>query len=306
MTFAAQLTESKKHIKASSVQTYLRNIKRLRKVFHSLPIPEKESSWLTSKKMFAWFDKQPLHVRRHLATASNTALAVYKKPSEKWKTRQKSAMTEFDDDRRKRLLTDKQKKNMPEKGFDSIKRVVSNMKRELRHILTKKNDSWTLPELLRVQELVILSLYYDYPLRLDYADLETKKTDKNCIYKQKKKPRGWHIQLTEFKTQKTLGTKIFKLNMSNQRLLNKFIPATQRLTTHGYLLSNNGAGKMTKQALSKKIMAITRKRIGRSFSVQLLRVLYAMKNRDVIETAKTVADKLLHSQTQSLSYAKKD
>ena len=156
------------------------------------------------------------------------------------------------------------------------------------------------------RRLLILSLYYDYPLRLDYADLETKKTDKNCIYKQTKKPRGWHIQLTEFKTQKSLGTKIFKLNVSNQRLLNKFIPATQRLTTHGHLLSNNSAGKMSKQALSKKLMGITRKRIGRSFSVQLLRVLYAMKNRDIIETAKAVSDKLLHSQAQSLSYAKKD
>ena len=45
--------------------------------------------------------------------------------------------------------------------------------------------------------------------------------------------------------------------------------------------------------------------IRKTFSVQLLRILYAMRNRDVIESAKEVSDKLLHSQAQSLQYAKK-
>ena len=63
---------------------------------------------------------------------------------------------------------------------------------------------------------------------------------------------------------------------------------------------------MSKQVLSKRLMEITRKKIGKSFSVQLLRILYAMRNRDVIETAKEVSEKLLHSQKQSLMYAKKD
>lgn len=58
--------------------------------------------------------------------------------------------------------------------------------------------------------------------------------------------------------------------------------------------------------IPNRLMKITKARIGRSFSVQLLRILYAMSKRDVIESAKEVSQKLLHSQEQSLQYAKKD
>ena len=80
------------------------------------------------------------------------------------------------------------------------------MKRELRHVLKKATGEWSRSELLRVQDLIILSLYYDHPLRLDYATLNIGKTDKgNSIYKNMHKPRGWFIQLKEYKTAKTMG-----------------------------------------------------------------------------------------------------
>ena len=213
-------------------------------------------------------------------------------------------MEQFDENRRKRILTDKQKQKMPDKGFDSLKKVIKQMKKELRHVL---QNIKTLSDLLRVQDLIILSLYYEIPLRLDYATLRTENTKKsNSIYKNKKKPAGWHIELHDFKTSKSLGPKKFRLSAANQRLLNKFVPAVKSLTDHGFLLTNKKGAKMSKQVLSKTLMKLTKARIGKEFSVQLLRILYAMRNRDVIETAKEVSDKLLHSQQQSLLYAKKD
>ena len=304
MTFITKLRDKKSTLKVSSQDTYIRNIKRLRKVKHELPIPESDSKWLNSKPLFQWYDKQPLSVRRHMATAANIALSIYGKDSKEWKKRQRKSMEQFDEERRKRVLTDKQKSKIPEKGFDALKKVVAQMKRELSHIIKKISS---LSDLLRVQDLIILSLYYEYPLRLDFATLKTTPTKtSNSIYKNKKKPAGWHITLNEFKTAKSLGSKTFKLGSANQRLLNKFVPAVRDLTKHGYLLSNQKGAKMSKQVLSKKLMKLTKARIGKQFSVQLLRILYAMKNRDIIESAKEVSSKLLHSQEQSLQYAKKD
>ena len=303
MSFESKLREKKSKLKVSSQDTYLRNIRRLRKVKHSLPIPTSDSKWVLEKGLYTWYDSQPLSVRRHMSTAANIALQLYGKEDKEWRKRQVKSMEQFDEDRRKRLLTDKQKARMPEKGFDSLKRVVAQMKRELKHVINKVDN---LKDLLRFQELVILSLYYSLPLRLDYATLKTEKGKFNCIYKNQKKPRGWHILLEDFKTVKSLGSKTFKVSMQNQRLLNKFIPAVQKLTTHGYLLTNRKGEKMSKQVLSKTLMRITKARIGKSFSTQLLRILYAMRNRDVIESAKEVSDKLMHSQAQSLQYAKKD
>ena len=303
MSFKDKLNKVKKDIKQASRDTYLRNIRRLRKVKHELPIPDTHK-WLVEKPLVAWFDKQPLNIRRHLATAAQTALKVYGKESEAWSKRQSAAMKEFDDDRRKRQLTEKQKKQMPKDGFDSLKHVISSLRKELKHLMSAPKE-WSLKDLLRVQELVIISLYYDYPLRLDYADIHINSEEGNFLKKNTRKPQGYFIILREFKTASSLGQQKFKLNRTNQRLLNKFIPQLRRLTKHGFFLTNTTGNKMSKQVLSKTLQASTKKRIGREFSVQLLRILFAMKNRGVIESAKEVSKKLLHSQEQSLMYAKK-
>ena len=305
MKFVDKLREKKSSLKKSSQDTYIRNIKRLRKVNGELPIPESDHKWLLAKSLFSWYDKQPLSVRRHMSNAANIALGVLGKEDKRWKKRQRTSMEEFDEHRRKRELTPAQKAKMPAKGFDSLKKVVAQMKKELRHVLAGIES---LSDLIRVQDLVILSLYYELPLRLDFATLSTKENVKsaNSIYKNRKKPAGWHIVLREFKTAKSLGSKTFKLGTANQRLLNKFVPAVKKITDHGFLLTNRKGGKMSKQVLSKTLMKLTKARIGKAFSTQFLRILYAMKNRDVIESAKEVSDKLLHSQEQSLQYAKKD
>jgi len=304
-TFISKLRDKKSNLKKSSQDTYIRNIKRLRRVNGELPIPIKDSKWLISKSMFQWYDNQPLSVRRHMSNSANIALAIYGKENKEWKQRQRKSMDEFDEQRRKRELTPAQKEKIPAKGFDSLKKVVSQMKRELKHVIANVSS---LSDLTRFQNLIILSLYYELPLRLDYATLSigTNSQKTNAIYKNKKKPQGWHIVLHDFKTAKSLGSKTFKLGSANQRLLNKFVPAVLKLTDHGFLLTNRKGGKMSKQVLSKTLMKLTKSRIGKSFSTQLLRILYAMKNRDVIESAKEVSDKLMHSAKQSLQYAKKD
>ena len=303
MTFREKLDKIKKDIKPASRDTYARNIRRLRKVKGKLPIPD-SASWLTEAPLIKWFDAQPLSIRRHLATAAKVALQVYGKESSQWNERQKKAMEEFDTNRRKRQLSDKQRTQMPKDGFDSLKHVISSLRKELKHLLSEPKK-WELKDLVRVQELIIVSLYYDFPLRLDYADLHIDSEEDNYIKKSSRKPRGYFIKLIDFKTSKSLGEQTFKLNRNNQRLLNKFVPQVKRLTKHGFLLTNKSGNKMTKQVLSKQLQHTTRKRLGRTFSVQLLRILYAMKNRGVIESAKEVSRKLLHSQEQSLLYSKK-
>jgi len=301
-SFGEKLRAFKKGIRKSSVETYLRNIRRLRRVFSSEPIPS-NASWLLAPKLIAWYDEQTLSVRRHLATAA-IALGAYGKKSEKWQKRHTKSIEEYDAQRKKRTLSDAQKKLIPAKGFDSLKRAITHMRRTLKHVLS--NGIKTLSELLRVQDLLILSLYFDYPIRLDYATLKLGRQDKeNSIYRQKKKPRGWHMRLVDFKTSDSLGEKTFKFNVSNQRLLTKFVKGTEELTIHGYLLTNRSGKKMSKQALSKRLMKITSDKIGKKFGVQFLRILYAMRARGIIESAQKVSEKLMHSSDQSLLYAKK-
>ena len=306
MTFQEKLRKSKKSVKQSTIDTYGRNIRRLRKIKNELPIPVDSHKWLISKELIDHVKKLPLNQRRHLCTAATVALGVYGETNATWKKMQHESMKEFDEERRQRKLSVKQKGKIPAKGFDSLRVVISNMKRELRHILSKDLTEWSFDDLYRVQDLLILSLYYDRPLRLDYATLQIGTGDRgNTLAKNMKKPRGWHITLRDFKTKDSMGEQKFKLNTSNQRLMNKFNIARHRLVKHPNLLSNRNRGPMSKQVLSKRLLTLTRKRIGKSFSTQLLRILYAMKHRGILESAKKVSEKLLHSQEQSLQYAKK-
>ena len=85
-TFEEKLRKYKSNIKQSSQETYIRNIKRLRKVHDTLPIPEKDSSWVKKKKLLDWFDNQPLNVRRHLSNAAVITLQVLgDKNNSEWK-----------------------------------------------------------------------------------------------------------------------------------------------------------------------------------------------------------------------------
>ena len=106
-------------VKSSSIDTYARNIRRLKKLKGELPIPPADHKWLVKKDLLEHVKKMPLNQRRHMATAASVALSVYGKTSEAWKKIQHEAMKQFDEERRQRKLSSKQKSKMPAKGFDS-------------------------------------------------------------------------------------------------------------------------------------------------------------------------------------------
>ena len=100
-TFFDKLKKNRTNIKESSLNTYIRNIRRLYKVYNKLPIPPSNSKWL-NKKLLKWFDDQSLSVRRHLANAAIISLKVYDKDDDQWQKRHIAAMKEFEEKREKR------------------------------------------------------------------------------------------------------------------------------------------------------------------------------------------------------------
>ena len=100
-TFFDKLKKNRTNIKESSLNTYIRNIRRLYKVYNKLPIPPSNSKWL-NKKLLKWFDDQSLSVRRHLANAAIISLKVYNEDDNEWQKRHIAAMKEFEEKREKR------------------------------------------------------------------------------------------------------------------------------------------------------------------------------------------------------------
>ena len=160
---------------ASTVKTYKNNMKRLSRLagFETVPVSGK---WLKKKKLLKSFDKLSLSARRVLSVAAVKLSQMYKqeKPLE-WTERLAKAAAEYDEEREKGKKTDREKDNWPKDGYDAIGRAATEFKKTVSKYFGKKDP--TAFELYKIQKYVILKLYSQHALRLDWADVFLGKKD---------------------------------------------------------------------------------------------------------------------------------
>ena len=159
----------------STIKTYKNNMKRLSRLagFETVPVSGK---WLKKKKLLKSFDKLSLSARRVLSVAAVKLSQMYKqdKPID-WTERLAKAAAEYDDEREKRKKTDREKENWPKDGYDAIGRAATEFKKTVSKYFGKKDPSAF--ELYKIQKYVILKLYSQHALRLDWADVFLGKKD---------------------------------------------------------------------------------------------------------------------------------
>ena len=290
----------------SSINVYVRNLYRLAGLAGKKKIP-KTARWLASKKLMNSYEKQPLNIRRMLSIAAVKAMKMYgKESSGGWGEYLVRSTEEYEKERDARRKTKREKERWPEKGYDSLKDVAKKLKKEVSSLSSKKELSPS--ELYKLQKYVIISLYSEHALRLDWADVRlekpTKSQDKNFLHKFPRK--GWILTMRKFKTSKSMGEVEIKMSRATSLVLSMFVPKVKANTTHGYLLTNSTGGKLTRSGLSKILIRLTKKHLGAAIGSQIIRVLKSTKFRKQAETNEKLAQELMHSTKQQLQYSKKD
>ncbi len=215
------------------------------------------------------------------------------------------AASEYDNEREKRKKTDREKENWPKDGYDAIGRAATVLKKTVSKYFGKTDP--TAFELYEIQKYVILKLYSQHALRLDWADVFLGKKDseqKNYLYKHPRK--GWTLVMRKYKTSKFLGEQEINISRPASLVLSMFIPKVKSATTHGYLLSNKGGSKMTRSNLSKILIRLTEKLLNKRIGSQIVRVLKATKQRKSAEANAALSKEMMHGKEQHLLYAKKD
>ena len=293
----------------STVTTYLHNIFRL----YRMLVPEADklpatSSWLFQKKLLKKHDSQKLSARRVLSLAAIKANRAYgneQDKSEQWYQRMKKTAEEYEENRDKRVKSAREQERWPKQGYDALKTASDKLKKEIKPLLSRTED---LKGLYKLQRYVVLKLYSEHALRLDWADVKVSKPSKdekwNYLFKDNRK--GWTLLLRKYKTEKFMGEQKLKIARPAALALTMFVPKVQRLTDHGFLLSTKAGKKLSRTGLSLFLSRLTEKYVGKRLSAQIIRVLKATKYRAETEKSAEIAKEMLHGSKQHMQYTKKD
>jgi len=293
------------NVTEQTLYVYLRNVTRLYKLTHETDTVPATGAWLSEKKLYDTFDKLDLSKRRLLSVAAVKAAKAYGVKDEEWQKRLAKASDAYDKHRVKRKITEKEKSKWPD-SLDALHKAAKQQKIISRRSLNRKTK--TLKDLLEIQKWVILVLYANHPIRLDFADVHLGKPEAgkqlNYLHRDKRKP--WTLTLRKYKTAKYRGETVILMKRQASMALSMFVPLVKELTEHGKLLTNTRGQALSRNALSKLLTKLTKYHLGKKgFSAGLNRVLFSTKNKEVLEKASEITQGMQHNLKQSLRYSRK-
>ena len=291
MTFESKFRKKNKKIAASSVKTYLANIRRLARALNHESIPD-GSAWLS--KVPAWLRKQKLNTRKILAAAAVKAAQTYGIKHETLSKIMKDAGEQYDKERQKGKKTKREAALMPKDGFAAVAKAATKMRGELPAKVR------TMKDYMRLQDAWLLSFYAKHTPRLINSVQIGRGANKIA-----QKGSKFTITLTDHKTSKSVGTITIKLHKSLNALTARLIKSRPPAINHHYLLSAPRGGKMSASQLSSRLRKITSKEIGRGFGAQILRVLRATENSKEMEKVREYLQEMGHGLKQEKKYVAK-
>ena len=291
MTFESKFRKKNSKIAASSVTTYLANIRRLARALGHDEVPA-GGAWLG--KAPAWLRKQNLNTRKILAAAAVKAAQSYGRKHEVLSRIMSDAGEQYDKVRQKGKKTKREAALMPKDGFAAVARAATKMRGQLPATVR------TMKDYMRLQDAWLLSFYAKHTPRLinsvQIGRGENKITEKGSKYT---------LTLTKHKTAKSMGPVTIRLHKSLNPLTQRLIKSRPPAIRHHFLLSAPRGGRMSASQLSTRLRKITSKEIGRGFGAQILRVLRATDSSKEMDKVREYLQEMGHGLKQEKKYVAK-
>ena len=285
-----------------TIKSYKRSILRLKNLNSATPsqsLPE-TASWLKAPKTFSAYKKLPLEKRRALSVAAVKAGQAYGlKENKKWYDAMLSDIKEYKHKRSQQNKSEVEKTKWLEDGLKQLKKASTEMKREIRRLLTEN----TLKSLYAYSNYVILRFYSEVALRNDLAEIEIG-TGQNHISKKK---GIWTVNLTKFKVSDKVGPVEIPLSRALSTVLSKYITYRKQFDLeHKFLLVNAAGKKLSKKALGIILHKLSKKYTGKAVGSRMIRIFKASANKPAIDRALKVSKEMLHKDLKmTASYARK-
>lgn len=303
MTFLEKLKASCKKCKPNTIRTYMQNVARLYKLNNEGDIPT-TGAWLSVPKLQEKFKKLPLSQRRHLSLAGLKSEMAYKIADKKrvWYEIMKANQKEYMDHRNTNTKSENEKQNMLKHGIKDLKKITSEYRRRIRRVIT---GAPTLSGLYKYQLYISIKLFTQVPFRNTFASMQIKEV-KTGNYMRIPKRGNIEFVMREYKNSDKLGPRSVTLTRGVTTALKKFLTYRSSLVDHNFMLSNKQGKPISKAAFGKAIRKLMKDMTGKNIGSRLIRVMHATDNKEIIEKAAALTNKLLHSSKQTAQYVRKD
>jgi hypothetical protein len=311
-----KIREARPNIKDISLNTYLRNLKKINSELegesdYSLKILEDKS------KVQEFLDQRKESTQKNYLASFVVLLSTDMEKHAELIETYRNQMEALGEDLLKQYKsqekTEAQKENWA--SLESLRGVVKDYKKEIdkKNLLNKKD--LTRKEFDLIQKWVVGNLYTldpenNPPLRADYGEMQIIHiSDYNKLKEEEKKKNYLVIKgkikkffhLGEYKTSGKYGSKLIRVGSKLNSILNKWL----KINTTGFLLVNSKNKPLNPNQLSKYTVK-TFEPLNKKIGINILRhVIISHLFPPQLEKRNKTADLMGHSNSQQELYAKK-
>ena len=294
-----EMKKACKNCLAATVKKYERDAQRLYELNNEGALPRDKSKWLKSDALFKKYKALPLNKRRAMSVAGVKASQAYGvKDHPRWDKALRDDVLAYKKTRSKHKLTDAEKSKIPVGGFEALKKISTEYKRNIKNDIKRKD----LAGLYSYSKYIVVRFYSEYAFRNDLATIQIGEGENKLS-----KTKGiYEIEMKNFKSSDKIGKVTVKLSKALSSVFTKYIKYRAQFDlTHSYLLVNRSGARLSKKGLGNILNQITKKYLGTGFGTRIIRILKARSETKILDAAKKVANDMLHSLAQNQDYNKK-
>jgi len=200
-----------------------------------------------------------------------STLKLYPDALQQYRKFQEEVSKKYKEDNATGVISDKQAESFAEQ--EEYDAMVTKMESEI-----KLSKTPNLDDKLALQNLILVKLYQKYPVRNEIATIINitkedfmKLDDKNKMNYLVKDGSKLYMSLNDYKTNKTFGENVLKITPDIKKLLTQWL---KYYNTNEYVFMNMDGDALTKNNLSKVLVRITTKHMGKAISTRMIRKIY--------------------------------
>jgi len=310
------IKEFKPNLKENSIKTYLSQINKINKILTKKDSITNLNFLLNFNRVMELLNEYKINSRKSylssiIVSLQSTKEKKYNKVIEKYREVMLENIKESSGKELLQIKTELQEKNWT--TIRELQSVLNDYRKSLKDTFKKTKNTITGGEYEILKLYLIGSLYIadeeNPPVRLDYANMkiikyknyeqlddDLKKVNYLVVVSNKEK----FFSFSNYKTEKTYGTKKIIVGKKLNIILNKFL----KLHSSNYLLLNEKLEPMNNNTLGKTIPKVFEP-LEKSITLNLLRHIYISEKFPAnLKIKEDIAGKMLHSSLMQNIYAK--